>query len=141
MTATKNTETLGFQAEAKQLLHLMIHSLYSNREIFLRELISNASDAIDKLRFEALANDSLYEGDSELKVQIDFDAEAKTITLADNGIGMTKEEVIDHLVNNNLATELRVGGIDHPVTAASGRFDHGDFYATTIGRTSPQQCL
>ena len=90
-------QTLNFQAEVKQLLHLMIHSLYSNREIFLRELVSNASDACDKLRFEALDNGALYENDSELKIRIGFDAEAKTITIADNGIGMSRDEAITHL--------------------------------------------
>lgn len=95
--APQNTETLGFQTEAKQLLQLMIHSLYSNKEIFLRELISNASDAADKLRFEAVSNDSLYEGDGELKIRIDFDSEAKTITISDNGIGMSRDEVIANL--------------------------------------------
>jgi molecular chaperone HtpG len=90
-------ETFGFQTEAKQLLQLMIHSLYSNKEIFLRELISNASDATDKLRFEALKNDALYEGDSELAVNIEFDDEAKTITISDNGIGMSREEVMENL--------------------------------------------
>ncbi|MDP3010947.1 MAG: molecular chaperone HtpG, partial [Methylococcales bacterium] len=87
----------GFQTEVKHLLHLMIHSLYSNKEIFLRELISNASDAADKLRFEALSNGSLYEGDSELKIRIDFDKDAKTITISDNGIGMTRSEVQEHI--------------------------------------------
>ena len=95
-TATAS-QTLNFQAEVKQLLHLMIHSLYSNREIFLRELVSNASDACDKLRFEALDNGTLYEDDSELKIRIGFDAEAKTITIADNGIGMSRDEAIAHL--------------------------------------------
>jgi molecular chaperone HtpG len=90
-------QILGFQTEAKQLLHLMIHSLYSNKEIFLRELISNASDAVDKLRFAALADDTLYEGDTDLKVRVDVDTKKKTITITDNGIGMTREEVIDHL--------------------------------------------
>jgi molecular chaperone HtpG len=90
-------QILGFQTEAKQLLHLMIHSLYSNKEIFLRELISNASDAADKLRFAALTNDALYEGDSELRVRVDVDTKAHTITITDSGIGMTREEVIDHL--------------------------------------------
>lgn len=92
-----NKEVLGFQTEVKELLHLMIHSLYSNKEIFLRELISNASDAADKLRYAALTNPSLYEGDTELKVIITFDKEARTITVSDNGIGMTRQEVIDHL--------------------------------------------
>src|SRR3954470_16316394 len=90
-------ETLGFQAEVKQLLHLMIHSLYSNKEIFLRELISNASDAADKLRFEALANNALYEADPDLKVHITVDKAARTITISDNGIGMSRDEVIQNI--------------------------------------------
>ncbi|MBL1271635.1 MAG: molecular chaperone HtpG [Marinobacter maritimus] len=97
MTVETQKETLGFQTEVKQLLHLMIHSLYSNKEIFLRELISNASDAEDKLRFAALKDDSLYEGDSELQIRLDFDKEANTITLADNGIGMTRDDVVQNL--------------------------------------------
>ncbi|MGB4497632.1 MAG: molecular chaperone HtpG [Methylococcaceae bacterium] len=97
MTTTTQKETLGFQTEVKHLLHLMIHSLYSNKEIFLRELISNASDAADKLRFEALSNDSLYEGDSELKIRIDFDKDKRTLTISDNGIGMTRAEVQEHI--------------------------------------------
>lgn len=94
---TAQKETRGFQTESKQLLHLMIHSLYSNKEIFLRELVSNASDAADKLRFEALKDDSLFEGNSELKIQIDFDKDAKTVTISDNGIGMSRDEVIENL--------------------------------------------
>ncbi|MET3117194.1 molecular chaperone HtpG [Undibacterium sp. GrIS 1.8] len=90
-------QTMGFQAEVKQLLQLMIHSLYSNKEIFLRELISNASDAADKLRFEAINNAALYESDPELKIKVSFDKAARTITIADNGIGMTREEAIAHL--------------------------------------------
>ena len=90
-------ETMGFQTEVKQLLHLMIHSLYSNKEIFLRELISNASDAEDKLRFEALSNNALYEDDGDLKIRLDFDKEAKTVTITDNGIGMSRDDVISHL--------------------------------------------
>lgn len=97
MTATAQKETMGFQTEAKQLLQLMIHSLYSNKEIFLRELISNSSDAIDKLRFEALSDNALYENESELAVRVSFDESAKTITIADNGIGMSRDEVINHL--------------------------------------------
>lgn len=97
MTATTAKETLGFQAETKQLLHLMVHSLYSNKEIFLRELISNASDAADKLRFVALSNPELYNGDTELKIWVTFDADAGTLTIKDNGIGMTREEVIKNL--------------------------------------------
>lgn len=97
MSETTARETLGFQTEAKQLLQLMIHSLYSNREIFLRELISNAADAEDKLRFEALSEPSLYEDDSDLAISIAYDAEAKTITISDNGIGMSRDDVIAHL--------------------------------------------
>ena len=95
MGATK--ETLGFQAEVKQLLQLMIHSLYSNKEIFLRELISNASDACDKLRFEALNDAGLYGDDAELKIRVSFDKEARTITISDNGIGLSREEAVAHL--------------------------------------------
>jgi molecular chaperone HtpG len=90
-------ETLGFQAEVKQLLGLMIHSLYSNKEIFLRELISNAADAADKLRFEALSNNALYESDGELKIRISFDKEARTLTVSDNGVGMSRDEVIRNI--------------------------------------------
>ncbi len=97
MTAATEKQTLGFQTEAKQLLHLMIHSLYSNKEIFLRELISNASDAADKLRFEALSDSSLYENDAELKIRVEFDQDAKTVTISDNGIGMSHDEVIENL--------------------------------------------
>ncbi|MBT6579584.1 MAG: molecular chaperone HtpG, partial [Cellvibrionales bacterium] len=113
MTASTNTaseqpkETMGFQAEAKQLLQLMIHSLYSNKEIFLRELISNASDAADKLRFEALKDDSLFEGDGELAITIEFDKDANSVTISDNGIGMSREEVI-----NNLGTIAKSGTAD-----------------------------
>ncbi|WP_110687861.1 molecular chaperone HtpG [Salinicola aestuarinus] len=96
-TATHQEETLGFQTEVKQLLHLMIHSLYSNREIFLRELISNSADACDKLRYEALENDALYGSDAELRVEIEHDAEAGTVTVRDTGIGMSREEVIQNL--------------------------------------------
>ncbi|MBT9539132.1 molecular chaperone HtpG [Thiobacillus sp.] len=96
MSATTK-ETLGFQAEVKQLLQLMIHSLYSNKDIFLRELISNASDAADKLRFEALSDPALFEGDSELKIRVAFDRDARTLTISDNGIGMSRQEVIDHI--------------------------------------------
>jgi molecular chaperone HtpG len=97
MTNQTHTETKAFQAEVKQLLQLMIHSLYSNKEIFLRELVSNASDACDKLRYEALANPALFENDPDLGLRILLDADAKTITIADNGIGMTKDEAIAHL--------------------------------------------
>ena len=109
MTAKAKTgaETLGFQTEAKQLLHLMIHSLYSNKEIFLRELISNSSDATDKLRFEALEDSKLYEDDGDLRIRIGVDEEAKTITITDNGIGMSRDEVIA-----NLGTIARSGTAD-----------------------------
>ncbi|AHY06054.1 molecular chaperone HtpG [Serratia plymuthica] len=93
----KGQETRGFQSEVKQLLHLMIHSLYSNKEIFLRELISNASDAADKLRFRALSAPELYEGDGELRVRLSFDKDQRTLTIADNGIGMSRDEVIENL--------------------------------------------
>ncbi|QXP90269.1 molecular chaperone HtpG [Methylococcus capsulatus] len=104
MTEAENRVTLGFEAEVKQLLHLMIHSLYGNKEIFLRELISNASDAADKLRFSALGNDALYEGDSRLRVRIEFDKAARTLSISDNGIGMTREEV-----QHNIGTIARSG--------------------------------
>jgi len=96
-TDTQNTETLGFQTEVKQLLKLMIHSLYSNKEIFLRELISNASDAAEKLRFEALSNAELYENEGDLRIEVSFDEEAKTVTIDDNGIGMSRDDVVEHL--------------------------------------------
>src|SRR3954471_10968190 len=97
MAETQTRETRGFQAEVRQLLKLMIHSLYSNKEIFLRELISNASDAADKLRFEALTDKALYENDAELKIRVTFDKAAGTITVADNGIGMSRQEVIENI--------------------------------------------
>lgn len=97
MSATQQAETMGFQTEAKQLLHLMIHSLYSNKDIFLRELISNASDACDKLRFEGLQKPALLEGGDELVVRIEVDGEANTVTIIDNGIGMSRDEIVAHL--------------------------------------------
>jgi molecular chaperone HtpG len=97
MSEAAQAQTMGFQAEVKQLLKLMIHSLYSHKEIFLRELISNASDALDKLRFEALAQPELLQGSGELTITIDADSQAHTITVADNGIGMSREEAIEHL--------------------------------------------
>ena len=97
MTVEAHKETLEFQTEVRQLLNLMIHSLYSNKEIFLRELISNASDACDKLRFEALTDDALYEGESDLKIRVQVDREQRTITVTDNGIGMSRSEVVDNL--------------------------------------------
>ena len=97
MTIASNTETRGFETEVNQLLDLMIHSLYSNKDIFLRELISNASDACDRLRFNAVSNADLYEQDIELKIKISYDEEKRTVTISDNGIGMTRDEVIDHI--------------------------------------------
>jgi molecular chaperone HtpG len=102
-----NRETMGFQTEVKQLLQLMIHSLYSNREIFLRELVSNASDACDKLRFEALHNATLFENDSDLQIRVSYNKDARTITISDNGIGMSRDEVI-----NNLGTIAKSGTRD-----------------------------
>ena len=101
---TKQKETLNFQAEAKQLLQLMIHSLYSNKEIAIRELVSNASDAADKLRFQALDDSKLYEDDSELKIKISYDKKNRTVTISDNGIGMHREDII-----NNIGTIARSG--------------------------------
>jgi len=97
MTTSQTRETRGFQAEVKQLLHLMVHSLYSNKEIFLRELVSNASDACDKLRFEALTAAQLFENEADLGIRVSFDPKARTITVSDNGIGMSREEVIQHI--------------------------------------------
>jgi len=97
MTVDSQKETLEFQTEVKQLLQLMIHSLYSNKEIFLRELISNASDACDKLRFQALENDKLYGGDTDLRIRVDYDKEARTITVTDTGIGMSRDDVVDNI--------------------------------------------
>lgn len=97
MTVEAHKETLGFQAEVQQLLRLVAHSLYSHKEVFLRELISNASDACDKLRFEALTDSALYENDAELKIRVSFDKDARTITVSDNGIGMDRQEVIDNI--------------------------------------------
>lgn len=112
--AKKQSEKMEFKAEVKQLLHLMIHSLYSNKEIVLRELISNASDAADKLRFEALADSSLYEDDSDLNIRVTFDKKARTLTISDNGIGMSREEVV-----NNIGT-IAKSGTKEFMTALSG---------------------
>ena len=97
MSVETGKETLEFQTEARQILHLMTHSLYSNKEIFLRELVSNASDACDKLRFEALGDEALYEGEGDLKITVDFDKDSNTVTVTDNGIGMSREEIIDNI--------------------------------------------
>ncbi len=133
----KNPEkqTLGFQAEVKQLLQLMIHSLYSNKEIFLRELISNASDAADKLRFEAINNDALFENDSELKIKVSFDKEKRTITISDNGIGMSRDDAIEHLgtIAKSGTKEFfsRLSGDQQKDAALIGQFGVG-FYSGFI---------
>nr|NIO42934.1 molecular chaperone HtpG [Burkholderiales bacterium] len=97
MSVETHKETLGFQTEVKQLLDIVIHSLYSNKDIFLRELISNGSDAVDKLRFEALSDDALYEGDTDFKIRVAYDKKARSITVSDNGIGMSRSEVVDNI--------------------------------------------
>jgi molecular chaperone HtpG len=97
MSEVRAPETLGFQAEVKQLLHLMVHSLYGNKEIFLRELISNASDACDKLRFEALADTALWESEPDLKIRVSYDKAARTLSVSDNGVGMSRDEVISNI--------------------------------------------
>ena len=133
----KNPEkqTLGFQAEVKQLLQLMIHSLYSNKEIFLRELISNASDAADKLRFEAIDNSALFENDPELKITVSFDKEKRTITISDNGIGMTRDDAIEHLgtIAKSGTKEFfsRLSGDQQKDAALIGQFGVG-FYSGFI---------
>ncbi|MES1196499.1 MAG: ATP-binding protein, partial [Steroidobacter sp.] len=138
MSATVNSstqETLGFQAEVKQLLKLMIHSLYSHKEIFLRELISNASDACDKLRFESLANPELMGSDSNLGIRIELDDKAHTISVIDNGIGMTRQEAIEHLgtiARSGTAEFLsRMSGDQKQDSQLIGQFGVG-FYSSFI---------
>ena len=136
-TATRPTdaEKLGFQAEVKQLLHLMIHSLYSNKEIFLRELISNASDAADKLRFEAVSEPGLFEDDADLAIRVDFDAEAGTVSISDNGIGMSRADVIEQLgtiAKSGTAEFLaNMSGDERADAALIGQFGVG-FYSAFI---------
>jgi len=131
----QNRETIHFQAEARQLLNLMIHSLYSNKEVFLRELISNAADAAEKLRFQALGDESLYEGDSDLKIWIEVDREARTLTVRDNGIGMTRREVIDNIgtiARSGTRQFLeRLGGDQAKASQLIGQFGVG-FYSAFI---------
>ncbi|NDF04285.1 MAG: molecular chaperone HtpG, partial [Betaproteobacteria bacterium] len=128
-------ETLSFQTEVKQLLHLMIHSLYSNRDIFLRELISNASDACDKLRVEALSNDALFEGQPDLRIRVGFDAKERTITISDNGVGMSREEIIANLgtIARSGTKEFfnRLSGDSAKDNALIGQFGVG-FYSAFI---------
>ncbi|MEJ2131894.1 MAG: ATP-binding protein, partial [Gammaproteobacteria bacterium] len=131
----ETVETHTFQTEVKQLLHLMIHSLYSNSEIFLRELISNASDATDKLRFEALSNSELYEDDPNLEIVVRYDAEANTVTVSDNGIGMSRDEVVDNLgtiARSGTAEFLKgLSGDQQKDAALIGQFGVG-FYSSFI---------
>lgn len=133
--AVSEKQTLGFQAEVKQLLQLMIHSLYSNKEIFLRELISNASDAADKLRFEAINNGTLFEDDPELKIKVTFDKAARTITISDNGIGMNRDDAIEHLgtIAKSGTKEFfsRLSGDQQKDAALIGQFGVG-FYSAFI---------
>jgi len=133
--AVAEKETLGFQAEVKQLLHLMIHSLYSNKEIFVRELISNASDAADKLRFEAINHDALYGNDHELRIKFSFDKDQRTVTISDNGIGMNREEAIAHLgtIAKSGTKEFfgRLSGDQQADAALIGQFGVG-FYSGFI---------
>lgn len=135
MTASVNRETMGFQTEAKRLLHLMIHSLYSNREIFLRELISNASDAIDKHRFASVKDGTLSEGVAEYRVRVAVDAEAKTVSIDDNGIGMTRDEVIENLgtiaKSGTAAFMEQLSGDDKKDSQLIGQFGVG-FYSAFI---------
>jgi molecular chaperone HtpG len=134
-TETNATETMGFQTEAKKLLHLMIHSLYSNREIFLRELISNASDAIDKHRFAVIENGKLAEGVAEYQIQVGVDGDANTVTISDNGIGMSRDEVIEHLgtiAKSGTAAFLdNLSGDDKKDSQLIGQFGVG-FYSAFI---------
>ncbi|WP_353156558.1 molecular chaperone HtpG [Herminiimonas fonticola] len=133
--AASEKQTLGFQAEVKQLLQLMIHSLYSNKEIFLRELVSNASDAADKLRFEAIDNSALFENDAELKIKVSFDKEKRTITISDNGIGMTRDDAVEHLgtIAKSGTKEFfsRLSGDQQKDAALIGQFGVG-FYSGFI---------
>ena len=135
MTTTASKETLGFQTEVTQLLHLMVHSLYGNREIFLRELVSNASDACDKLRFESLSNSALLEGDTEFRIRVSYDRAARTITVSDNGIGMSRQEVIDNIgtiARSGTREFLRQLGADAAKNAQLiGQFGVG-FYSSFI---------
>ena len=135
MTVESKKETLGFQTEVKQLLHLMIHSMYSNKEIFLRELVSNASDASDKLRFEAIANPALLEDQPDLRIRISADEKANTLTIEDNGIGMSRQEVIDHLgtiaKSGTAAFMQQLSGDQKKDASLIGQFGVG-FYSSFI---------
>src|SRR5438105_13207778 len=137
MSEVHSPETLGFQAEVKQLLHLMVHSLYSNKEIFLRELISNASDASDKLRFEALGDTALWESDPDLKIRVAYDKASRTLTVSDNGIGMTRDEVIANIgtIAKSGTRELLQGLRERPsetLTTLIGQFGVGFYSAFMV---------
>jgi len=129
-------KTLGFQAEVKQLLQLMIHSLYSNKEIFLRELISNASDASDKLHFEGIKNDALFENDPDLKIKITFNKDARTIKISDNGIGMSRDEITSNLgtIAKSGTKEFfsKLSGDQQKDAALIGQFGVGFYSAFTV---------
>jgi molecular chaperone HtpG len=133
--ATTQVETLQFQAETRQLLDLMIHSLYSNKEIFLRELISNASDALDRLRFEALTKPELLEGDENLEIRLEADRENRTLTISDNGIGMSREEVVANIGTiaksgtRELVKHLQESGSQKEILEFIGQFGVG-FYSS-----------
>ena len=133
--ATATVETLQFQAETRQLLDLMIHSLYSNKEIFLRELISNASDALDRLRFEALTQPELLEGDEKLEIRLEADRENRTLTIHDNGIGMSRDEVIANIGTiaksgtRELVERLKQGESQQAIAEMIGQFGVG-FYSS-----------
>ena len=114
-------ETLGFQTEVAELLHLMIHSLYGNKEIFLRELVSNASDAADKLRFEAMTDQALFENDVEPRIRVSVDAANRTITVSDNGIGMSRQEVVDVGAVGVRREAAAIGGQGRPRSRQAGR--------------------
>ncbi|MEM5527595.1 molecular chaperone HtpG [Gammaproteobacteria bacterium AS21] len=139
MTTETQQETLGFQTEVKQLLNLMINSLYSNKEIFLRELVSNASDAAEKLRYEALENGDLYEGNGDLNIRISFDKDASTVTIEDNGIGMTRDEVVSHLgtiANSGTANFLgKLTGDETKDSQLIGQFGVGFYSAFIVAKS------
>ena len=134
-----NKQTHTFQTEVSQLLHLMVHSLYSNKEIFLRELVSNASDAIDRLKFESLSDDSLVEGKEELSIHIDVDKDTGTITITDNGIGMTEQEVMDNIGTiANSGTRKYLESLDKDKAQDSnliGQFGVGFYSAFIVSNT------
>ncbi|HWN43542.1 MAG TPA: ATP-binding protein, partial [Thermoanaerobaculia bacterium] len=135
MATTAQAETLQFQAETKQLLDLMIHSLYSNKEIFLRELISNSSDALDRLRFESLTRPELLEGDEKLEIRLETDRENRTLTISDNGIGMSRDEVVANIGTiaksgtRELVKQLKESGSQKEILEFIGQFGVG-FYSS-----------